>query len=627
MKAIIPLIFVCVLVSVGFARAETDSEPKPSQPIDDLRAQLEGILTETHTPGMSIAIVRRDGPDFVAGLGKADIASDRAATAETLFRIGSVSKAFTSLAILQLVREGKLSLEDPVHRLVPEVWFENRWEASDPVRVVDLLEHTTGWDDMHLREYAEDDATIGLREALDYDHSSRTSRWPPGTRMAYCNSGPAVAAYIVEKLTGQRFEDYVARNLFSPIGMRAATFFQPDAAQAATLYRIDGHTPLPYDNLLYRPAGAINASADDMAAYLRFYLDRGSTNGTQVVLSADLDRMEVPTRTWAAKDGLTIGYGLGNYVSIYDGFVYHGHDGAVGGDLTELAYLPEIGVGYFYSINTANGAAFGRIGKAIRDYVTHGLQKPAIPAPAALPADAETYAGWYEPDSPRMELFHFLERLAGLARIRFEDGKLLLAYFRGDDQVFLPVIGKQFRREAGDPVATFELLTPNDEGQFAYVQFRGFSNTLKRIPTWLAVGEICLAAWVALAMASIVLYAPFWLFGGLFRRRRRPQERWIRIWPLIAVSSLIAEQLVVGPLAGTDAIGHFGHLTAWSGAVFLSTVMFAVASCASAVALWRARGPEIRRVVRYHSVAVTSALLINAAYLVYWGLIGFRTWA
>ena len=75
-------------------------------------------------------------------------------TADTLFRIGSTSKAFVSLSILMLADQGKLSLDDPVHKLAPEVWFENRWESSDPVRVVHLLEHTTGWDDFHLREYA-----------------------------------------------------------------------------------------------------------------------------------------------------------------------------------------------------------------------------------------------------------------------------------------------------------------------------------------------------------------------------------------------------------------------------------------------------------------------------------------
>ena len=201
---------------------------------------------------MSVAIVRRDGQDWVAGLGKADVADDRAATAETRFRIGSTSKGFVSLAVLMLVEQGKLSLEDSVHKLAPEVWFENRWEASDPVRIVHLLEHTTGWDDLHLREYAKDSTTMSLLEAFDYDHHSRISRWPPGTRMAYCNSGPSVAAYIVEKVTGKRFEDYVRENLFVPIGMQTATYFQPTQEFSVT-YQTDGKTPILIQTLSIAP--------------------------------------------------------------------------------------------------------------------------------------------------------------------------------------------------------------------------------------------------------------------------------------------------------------------------------------------------------------------------------------
>jgi CubicO group peptidase (beta-lactamase class C family) len=271
------LLLLCLLTTAGCAHSKKDDIPKPAKSIAELQQQLEKILKDTNTPGMSVAIVHRDGPEWIAGLGKADVAAGRATGPETLFRIGSTSKAFASLSILKLTNEGKLSLEDPVHKLVPEVWFENPWEARDPVRVVDLLEHTTGWDDMHLREYAKDALGMGLREALDYDHHSRISRWRPGTRMAYCNSGPAVAAYIVEKITGQRFEDYATRNFFEPIGMKTATYFPPTSATLTTLYQPGGKTPYPYWNILYRPAGSINASANDMAPYVQFYLNRGST--------------------------------------------------------------------------------------------------------------------------------------------------------------------------------------------------------------------------------------------------------------------------------------------------------------------------------------------------------------
>ena len=625
MKSIALVLLLCLFAPACVAQKKADNPPKPAQSIAELRQQLEKILQDTHTPGMSVAIVRRDGPEWVAGLGKADVAANRPTTDETLFRIGSTSKAFASLSILKLVNEGKLSLQDPVHKLVPEVWFQNRWEATDPVRVVDLLEHTTGWDDMHLREYAKDVKGMTLREGLDYAHHSRISRWRPGTRMAYCNSGPPVAAYIVEKISGQRFEDYVTQNFFLPIGMRTATYFEQPSPQLTTLYHSDGKTPYPYWNILLRPAGAINASAKDMAAYVEFYLNRGAVGGTQVVPAASIDRMETPTRTWEAQEGLKAGYGLSNYTSIHDGFVYHGHNGGVDGGLTDMSYLPEYGVGYFYSINAGNGAAFGKIGDAIRAYLTRSLQRQPVPATAQLPANAQEYAGWYELASPRNEFAVFLVRLLGISRVRFGGGNLLLSSLGQIDQPFVPVGGEQFRylpkKGPAEPIATAALLTPNAEGRFVFI-----GGTLKRIPTWFAIAEVALVAWFLLAFVSILLYAPFWIFGGLIKKRRRPVERAMRLWPLIAVLSLLA---FVGLfiLAGNDAIARLGNLTVWSFGLFLTTLIFGVASLASGVALWLARKQGIRRSVRWYSIAVTSALLIAAAYLAWWGVIGLRTWS
>ena len=624
--AFVSVVLIAFLAVVGFA-AEQEQPPKPAQSISELQPQLEKILKDNHVPGVSVAIVKRDGPEWIGGLGLADVASKTPVTADTLFRIGSTSKAFASLSILKLANEGKLSLTDPVHKLAPEVWFENRWEATDPVLVVDMLEHTAGWDDMHLREYAKDwPASGSLREAFDYDHTSRVSRWPPGTRMAYCNSGPPVAAYIVEKITGQRFEDYVTENFFKPIGMKTATYFPP-TGPATTLYHDDGKTPYPYWNILFRPAGSINASANDMAAYVAFYLNHGTVNGVEVMPAASIERMQNPTRTWAAQEGLKAGYGLSNYWSVNDGFVYHGHNGGVNGGLTEMAYMPDYGVGYFFSINAGNGGAFEKIGKAIRAYITRQLTKPPVPPVGPLPANADSYAGWYEPDSPRVQMFYFFERLVGLVRVGFADGKMMLKPIATmKNEVFVPVTGAQFRKlpdkEAPYPVATAELLAPpNVAGKF--IQVATGTVTFRRLPGGLAVGEIVVTAAVVLAMISVVLYAPFWLLGGLSRRRRRPQERAMRWWPLIAVLSLVAMMLIV-TVSNPDIINRMGNLTVWSVGVFVFSLLFAIASLASLIAVWRAQ--EARKWVWRYSALVAVALVIATAYLAYWGVIGLRTW-
>jgi CubicO group peptidase (beta-lactamase class C family) len=625
-RIISAVLFFLLILPVGIAADKKDEKPNPAQSIDELRQQLEKILKETHTPGVSVAIVHKDGPEWVIGLGLADVASNRANTANTLFRIGSTSKAFVSLSILMLADQGKLSLDDPVHKLAPEVWFENRWESTDPIRVVHVLEHTTGWDDIHLREYAKQAPdSMTVREGLDYDHHSRNSRWRPGTRMAYCNSGPPVAAYIVEKLTGRRFEDFVQQNLFSPIGMKTATYFEPAPRTATTLYHPDGKTPYTYWHILLRPAGSINASANDMAAYVQFYLNRGAVGGKQIVPVADIDRMEIPASTWAAKEGLKLGYGLSNYATVADGFVYHGHDGGVDGGLTEMAYMADYGVGYFFSINSGSDDAFEKVGKAIRAYIGNKLQRPALPPVAPLPSNASDYTGWYEPDSPRVEMFHFLERLLGLRRVHFQDGKLIISSLHGNE-TFLPLTGTQFRHVPKDdapyPVPTLDLLSVNPEGRFIQAE----ETTMKKTPAWIAFGEILATAFVALSIVSIVVYSPFWVLAGISKRRRRPAERALRLWPLLAVLSLVA---IVGLviLCGDDLIGRLGNLTVWSAALWALTLIFAVTSIASAFYSWQSPAPGVRLGVRRFSIIVSAALLIATAYLVYWGFIGVRTWA
>jgi CubicO group peptidase (beta-lactamase class C family) len=625
-KWTVPAILIFLVVSASLAADTKEEKPKAAQSIPELQQQLEKILKDTHTPGVSIAIVRKDGPEWTAGLGVADVASNRLATADTLFRIGSTSKAFSSLSILLLKNRGKLALDDPVHKLVPDVFFENRWESSDPIRVVNLLEHTTGWDDMHLREYAKQAPdSMSLRDGLDYDHTSRVSRWRPGTRMAYCNSGPPVAAYIVEKLSGQKFEDFVQQNLFLPIGMKTATYFEPAAGIATTLYHDDAKTPFPYWHILLRPAGSINASANDMAAYLQFYLNRGSVAGKQIVPSTDIDRMEIPESTWASKQGMKTGYGLSNYWSIEDGFVYHGHDGGVEGGITNMAYMPDYGVGYSFSINSANGDAFDKIAKAIRAYITKNLQKPAVPAAASLPADATDYAGWYEPNSPRVQLTQFIERLTGLTWMQVRDANLTLTSL-GGKETFLPVAGGFFRhipkKDAPDPAPSLALLTPKADGRFVQ---SGFMGTLKKVPGWFALAEILITAYVVLSIVAIVIYAPFWILGGLSKRRRRPAERAMRLFPLLAVLSLFAF-VAIFIACSDDLIARLGNHTIWAEALRLCTIAYVIAALLSAYAWWRGPRDSVRPGVRRFSRIATLALLIFAVYLGYWGIIGLRTW-
>jgi hypothetical protein len=126
-----------------------------------------------------------------------------------------------------------------------------------------------------------------------------------------------------------------------------------------------------------------------------------------------------------------------------------------------------------------------------------------------------------------------------------------------------------------------------------------------------------------LALIAVLIYAPLWILGGLSKKRRRPAERGMRVWPLIAVLSLIA-MVVLFMLASDELISRMGNFTAWSAAFFLLSLVYGLASLAAAVAVWRAPKQEVRAGVRWFSWAVSLPLFIAANYLTYWGMLGLR---
>ena len=371
------LLSACLLMGLSVLQTlgvETNSGPHS---ISELQKAIESILKETKTPGAAIAIVMSNQVEWLAGIGKADVAADLPVTPDTLFRLGSVSKGFVALAALQLQEAGKLKLTDTVRQWVPDVAFVNPWEVTNPVRLVHLMEHTSGFDDMHLREYALNDPAMTLNAALAYGASSRVCRWPPGTRLAYCNSGPGVVAAVIEKASGERFEDYVQKHIFHPLHMDGASYvYTPEVQRRLSkLYRPDGVTPYPYWHVGLRPTAGLNASARDMVNYLRFLLQRGSLDGTELLPAASIERMERGETTPAVKFGRMVQYGLFNYEYIHGPFVFHGHNGAVMGDITQMGYLPGQGCGYVVMINSGSSIAGWRISNLVRDYLRPRLTK------------------------------------------------------------------------------------------------------------------------------------------------------------------------------------------------------------------------------------------------------------
>ena len=609
------------LLSSRPLRAETPVVP----PKDDaeLEQRLQAILTEHEIAGMAAVIADRRGTRWTVGLGRSNVATGAGATPDTLFRVGSISKMFVALAALKLESEGKLSLDASVRALVPDVKFENPWESTDPVRVVHLLEHTSGWDDLHLREWAySDPKPATLKEGLAYEPGSRVSRWRPGTRHAYTNSGPGVVAAIIEKITGRVFEEYVAETFFEPLGMSTASFLHtPETEQRLTrLYREDGRTEYPYVHFLVRPSGSLNASAREMSPFLSFLVNRGSIGDVRVLPAAALDRMETPVTYFGAQAGLKTGYGLHNATDLMeDGLVWHGHNGGLDGARAQLSYLAEEGVGFFFAMNGDDDGAFKEIGRQLRAAVGRDVKKPELPPVVKAAPGSGAYTGWYAMDNPRNEYTHFLVRLVAMAHAEADDdGLRVKSLFRKLRGAYVPVTPTLYRRPR-DPVASVALLPDGPEGRI--IQTTGA--TLKAIPTWMAWTQIVVVALGIVVLITTPLFALVWIPRKLAGRMKAVKHLSARLWPLLAVLALAGAGVVYWRGDDTD----LGHRGLRSVAFTACTVFFAVFSVGSLIHVARVPRGEVNPAAHLHTWLSAVVLTVATLYLLYWGVIGIRLWA
>ena len=528
--------------------------------------------------------------------------------------------------------QGKLKLTDTVHQWVPEVVFSNRWEATDPVRLVHLMEHTSGFDDLHLREYALDDTTTNaLKHALAYGASSRVSRWPPGSRMSYCNSGPAVLAAVIEKVSRQPFEDYVQEHFFNPLHMDTANYFHtPQVEQRlARLYGPDGVTPRAYWNFAMRPAGAINASAKDMANYVRFYLQRGSFDGTILLQPPSIKRLETPETLPAAKLGDFAGYGLYNYAICEGAFVFHGHGGAVTGGLTDMGYLPDAGRGYVVMINSGSGKALYEIGKLVRRYVTRDLPAPPLPPVAHIPNELKQhYDGYYQGISPRSQSLYWLERLILIEKLKFTSNGLSTSMYGFSRERWVPVSDRLFRKE--DESALTLALLPNADGE---ILVQTSWATFKKISAWRFWSQIIGTVLISVLTVSSLLFAPVWGLRKLLGKLPNSGPLAVRVLPLISAVLLVAFDglfafalfgQVIGVVMDISALGVPSLLTV---SIMLTSIAFPISVAASLYIVYRERRAPINRIAYWHAVLVTMAMTAVAIYYACWGLFGLRFWA
>ena len=571
-----------------------------------LNADVAALLKQQGLMGAVWATVDPDGGITVDAAGAKDARSGQLLGPDDRVHIGSVAKTLIATGVLRLVTEGKLSLDTPVALLLPDVALHNPWDASHPLLLRHLLDHTSGLDDARFWQVFTLEARpdTPLSASLGRDPSLLRVRSRPGTRLSYSNLGYTLVGMVIEVVAGERYETYLDAHLLRPLGMHSSSFqfisqTGPQAdAQLAMGHFENGATQAAVASYL-RPPGQFTTTAADMARFARFLMSNGEIDGAPFVEHQLLRAMGKPSKTEAATAGLEAGYGLGLSRRDRHGVIGRCHVGTTVGYRANLCLFPEEQKAFFVSMNADSETAdYERFDALLIRAL--GV-RPADPAtPAALPAGISEWEGIYALSPNRMASFAYLDLVLHFVTVRWDGSQLHLKPFQAAAKSLTPT-GGMLLRSHDRTTTSHVLLTSSDGRRVISDGFQTFEQVSRwrMVPLWmsLAAGVAGLVYLVSagvvgvvrrrlgasdplfvpfLAAAALVLPVPFFL-----------GQSFLQMGDLTPASALLAVVTAVLPLAMLVGLAlHFRHRPAGAVAVLDGLAMLAVLQWAIILAAW-----------------------------------------
>ncbi len=598
----------------------------------DVDSWLDGLMPygiESGGIAGAVVVVVKDGKVLTQrGFGKADVKTGkRVDPAATLFRPGSVSKLFTWTAVMQQVQAGKLDLDKDVDAYLD---FTIPPAYGKPITLRNLMTHTSGFEE--TAKYL-----ITTRPEDNRPLDAVLKRWvphriyAPGSTASYSNYGASLAGYLVERVSGEKFDDYVQRHILVPLGMRHSSFAQPLppvlAAGMARGYAVASGEPQKFEIIPMSPAGALSSTGADMAQFMIAHLAQGGP-----LLSPQTAALMHATANTPIP-GLP-GMALGFYHEDRNGLNIVGHGGDTNWFHSDLHLYLDKNVGLFVSFNSSGkaGAAHTLRGKLSEGSTDRYSPQPApeLPTLASAAEHGRLLVGHYVSSRGSLTNWLRIATLLGEATVVLNDDKTItvsaLRDAAGAPKRWREVAPWQWQEVGGTDrlgvqVKDGKVVAFAPEGMAAIILFLPASTTLNAgwiVPALLA------------ALAVMLVTALSWPVVALVRRRYgyRPSiagrplmlHRATRITAWIAVIVAAGWMTLIGVLS-SDISALDGRLDIW---MRLLQVLTLVAVAGTVLTLWNvltmARSPERKRL----ATGWTLLVAVSAVYLV-WLAFSLRT--
>ncbi|MEO7066848.1 MAG: serine hydrolase domain-containing protein [Rhodanobacter sp.] len=596
----------------------------------DLSTYFDGLvpyaIKRGDIAGGVISVVKDGKLLFERGYGYADLQTRTAPSPQTtLFRPGSTSKLFTWTAVMQLVEQGKLNLDTDVNQYLD---FKIPPRDGKPITLRNLMTHTPGFEDTARDLLPASAADVNLENYLKTHIPARI--FAPGTIVAYSNYGCGLAGYIVQHVSGERFEDYIKTHILDPLQMNHSSFAQPLPPKLAALMSkgydsaSDG-TPHPFELVDPAPAGALSSTASDMANFMIAQLQNGRFGDIRILQQATAELMHSPQHT--AAPGLN-GFDLGFYQENSHGQRIIGHAGDTNLFHSDLHLMLDANVGIFMSFNSggSEGAAH-TIRKAVFEGFLDRYFPYTAPAEATVSTakvDAARVAGWYESSRRNDSALRALYMVGQVSITAQPDDTIVVSVwnnYAGKPVSWREVGPLTYREVNGDAHLKF---VTDEKGDILYwaTDIEAPVFVFQRVSSARSLASV--GRWAGLSFLLLIAALLSWGIGGWVRRHyRRPllldvAQRRSRLLSRLGVLALFVDLsgwmiLLISTSINQDALLQ-GRVGPWLYVLYVLGVLGllgALAVVAHTVRSWMA--PRRRRWV----LAGETLLALAAIYLVW----------
>ena len=602
----------------------------------DLEAFFDGIipiqLLRADIAGASVLVMKDNQILLKKGYGYADFSKKRPVDPDTsIFRLASISKLFTWVSVMQLAEQGKLDIDADVNTYLD---FQIAPAFGRPVTLRNLMTHAGGFEE-EIRDIIITDPKLAspLRGYLIANQPHRI--FPPGQISAYSNYGVGLAGYIVQRVSGQPFEQYVQEHIFQPLGMKHSSFQQPIQQDLASFpsdgYKSNTEEPaIGFEIFNPAPAGGISSTASDMGRFGQALLNGGELDGHRIVKTETRDLMW--TRQFAASDALPA-MCMGFYQTWRNNLHFVGHDGDLIAFHSMFLLEPKEKLILFVSYNSAGSANRTR-SEVLSAFADRYYPFTPNPQFQKVPlADLKSIAGLYQPtrrsESTKLKLGELMSEAKGSVD---KEGVLTIDTsrdLRSHVRQWKP-IGKDLWQEVDGQNRLFAIRDANGKIVRLAGGFAGSQS--ERVPWY----ENADAIKVCLSLCWVIIFAAVGAPLGRFTRRiffpRRPARHpqpgtmWLTraprlaawAWTILTIGiALLMARLQDETLPPSHAIDKYFVLANVVAAAAIFASVFAVIS---GLRIWRRS--DLRFITRFKFSLVALACLFLTWFSIHWNVIG-----